>query len=94
MRSLTYIPEVPNEQKVKEDIENILKVENSTERAIEYMLYSYIFQSIVLFDRINNSKKVLLKISNKMLIAQENVMKLIIIAQENVMERLKNKWYW
>ena len=34
-----YIPEVPNEQKVKEDIENILKVENSTERAIEYMLY-------------------------------------------------------
>lgn len=43
MRSLTYIPEIPNEQKVKEDIENILKVENSTERAIEYMLYSYIF---------------------------------------------------
>lgn len=29
-----------------------------------------------------------------MLIAQENVMKVVIIAQENVMERLKNKWYW
>lgn len=28
------------------------------------------------------------------IIGQENVMKVVIIAQENVMERLKNKWYW
>ena len=34
-----YIPRIPKEQQVKEEIENILKIENSTERAIEYMLY-------------------------------------------------------
>ena len=34
-----YIPEVPNKEKVKQDIENILKIQNATEKAIEYMLY-------------------------------------------------------
>ena len=34
-----YIPEIPNEEKIKNDIEKILKIENTTERAIEYMLY-------------------------------------------------------
>ena len=35
----SYIPEIPNEEKVKKDITKILEIENSTERAIEYMLY-------------------------------------------------------
>ena len=34
-----YIPEIPNEEKVKNEISQILKIENPTERSIEYMLY-------------------------------------------------------
>lgn len=34
-----YIPEIPNEEKIKKDITKILEIENPTERAIEYMLY-------------------------------------------------------
>lgn len=34
-----YIPEIPQKDKVIEEIRNILKIKNSTERAIEYMLY-------------------------------------------------------
>lgn len=36
----SYIPEIPNGEKVKKDITKILEIENPTERAIEYMLYS------------------------------------------------------
>ena len=35
----TYIPDIPNAEQVNKDIEKILKIENTTERAIEYMLY-------------------------------------------------------
>ena len=34
-----YIPEVPEEEKVKKEIDKILDIQNPTERAIEYMLY-------------------------------------------------------
>ena len=34
-----YIPEIPNIKHVKQQINNILKIENPTEKAIEYMLY-------------------------------------------------------
>lgn len=34
-----YIPEVPVEEKVKEEIDKILKIENATQRAITYMLF-------------------------------------------------------
>ena len=34
-----YIPEIPNEENVKQQINTILQIENETERAIEYMLY-------------------------------------------------------
>ena len=34
-----YIPEIPNPDIIKREIEEILKIENPTERAIEYMLY-------------------------------------------------------
>ena len=35
----SYIPEIPKEENVKNDIAKILEIENTTERAIEYMLY-------------------------------------------------------
>ena len=34
-----YIPEVPEKDRVIKDIQKILKIENITQRAIEYMLY-------------------------------------------------------
>ena len=34
-----YIPELPDEEDVKKQINNILQIENATERALEYMLY-------------------------------------------------------
>ena len=34
-----YIPEIPDEEDVKKQINIILQIENATERAIEYMLY-------------------------------------------------------
>ena len=35
----SYIPKIPKKDKVVEQINEILKIENPTERAIEYMLY-------------------------------------------------------
>lgn len=34
-----YVPPIPKEQEVLNDIEQILRIDNITERAIEYMLY-------------------------------------------------------
>lgn len=34
-----YIPEIPNKEDVEKKIEEILSIQNETERAIEYMLY-------------------------------------------------------
>ena len=34
-----YIPEIPDEEDVKKQLNNILQIENATERAIGYMLY-------------------------------------------------------
>lgn len=34
-----YVPVIPDEENVKEQIAQILKIENTTEQAIEYMLY-------------------------------------------------------
>ena len=34
-----YMPEVPDKNKVAKEINDILKIENATERAIKYMLY-------------------------------------------------------
>ncbi len=34
-----YVPEIPEKDKLENEINNILKIENETERAIEYMLY-------------------------------------------------------
>ena len=34
-----YMPEIPIKDEVEKQLENILKIENTTQRAIEYMLY-------------------------------------------------------
>lgn len=34
-----YVPDIPNEENVKNEISQILEIENPTERSIEYMLY-------------------------------------------------------
>ena len=34
-----YIPTIPNKNDVEREIQQILQIENATERAIEYMLY-------------------------------------------------------
>ena len=34
-----YIPEIPNKEDVEENIKEIIKIENATQRAITYMLY-------------------------------------------------------
>lgn len=34
-----YIPTIPNKDNVEREIEQILQIENATERAIEYMVY-------------------------------------------------------
>lgn len=34
-----YLPKIPVKEEVQRNIENIFKIENTTERAIEYMLY-------------------------------------------------------
>ena len=34
-----YIPEIPDREKVKQEISQILQIQNPTERSIEYMLY-------------------------------------------------------
>lgn len=34
-----YIPEIPSKEAVEKNINKILQIENSTEKAIEYMLY-------------------------------------------------------
>ena len=34
-----YIPEIPKKEEVQERISGILQIQNTTERAIEYMLY-------------------------------------------------------
>lgn len=39
MTGTQYLPDIPNEEKINEDIETILKIENETKRSIEYMLY-------------------------------------------------------
>lgn len=35
----THIPEIPQKEQVEQEINDILKIENPTQRAIEYMLY-------------------------------------------------------
>ncbi len=34
-----YIPEIPKQEKVEEKLQEILEISNTTQRAIEYMLY-------------------------------------------------------
>ena len=67
-----YIPDVPNEKDVKQQINNILQIENATERAIEYMLYG--MRSQLFWD---GNKRTSTICANKIMI--ENGLTIIII---------------
>lgn len=63
----SYIPEIPIRNKVEKQIENILGIENTTERAIEYMLYG--MKSQLFWD---GNKRTSTILANKIMIENGN----------------------
>ena len=74
-----YIPEIPNENDVKEKLNKILSIENITLRAIKYMLYG--MRSQLFWD---GNKRTSMIIANKIMI--ENGKGIITIKEENLLE--------
>lgn len=62
-----YIPDVPEEEVVKKQIAEILKIKNTTERAIEYMLYGMRSQLFW-----NGNKRTSMICANKIMIENGN----------------------
>lgn len=62
-----YIPDVPEEEVVKKQIAEILKIKNTTERAIEYMLYG--MRSQLFWD---GNKRTSMICANKIMIENGN----------------------
>lgn len=62
-----YIPDVPEEEVVKKQIDEILKIKNTTERAIEYMLYG--MRSQLFWD---GNKRTSMICANKIMIENGN----------------------
>lgn len=62
-----YIPDVPEEEVVKRQIAEILKIKNTTERAIEYMLYG--MRSQLFWD---GNKRTSMICANKIMIENGN----------------------
>lgn len=62
-----YIPDVPEEEVVKKQITEILKIKNTTERAIEYMLYG--MRSQLFWD---GNKRTSMICANKIMIENGN----------------------
>ena len=62
-----YIPPIPNEKEVNNEIDTILKIENTTEKAIEYMLYG--MKSQLFWD---GNKRTSTICSNKIMIENGN----------------------
>lgn len=62
-----YIPDVPKEEVVKKQIAEILKIKNTTERAIEYMLYG--MRSQLFWD---GNKRTSMICANKIMIENGN----------------------
>jgi filamentation induced by cAMP protein fic len=62
-----YIPDVPEEEVVKRQIAEILKIKNTTERAIEYMLYGMRSQLFW-----NGNKRTSMICANKIMIENGN----------------------
>lgn len=73
-----YIPDVPEEEVVKKQIAEILKIKNTTERAIEYMLYG--MRSQLFWD---GNKRTSMICANKIMIENGNG---IIKVQDNKLE--------
>ena len=74
-----YIPDIPNENDVKENLNKILSIENITLRAIKYMLYG--MRSQLFWD---GNKRTSMIIANKIMI--ENGKGIITIKEENLLE--------
>ena len=74
-----YIPNIPNENDVKENLNKILSIENITLRAIKYMLYG--MRSQLFWD---GNKRTSMIIANKIMI--ENGKGIITIKEENLLE--------
>lgn len=83
-----YVPEIPNPNKVKEEIEEILKIENETERAIEYMLFG--MRKQLFWD---GNKRTSTIVANKIMI--ENGAGIIKVSDEHLEEfnRLLSEFY-
>ena len=83
-----YIPEIPEKEKVEENIIKILNIENATERAIEYMLYG--MRNQLFWD---GNKRTSTIIANKILI--ENGAGIIKVSDENLEEfnKLLSEFY-
>ena len=62
-----YIPDVPEEEVIKKQIAEILKIKNTTERAIEYMLYG--MRSQLFWD---GNKRTSMICANKIMIENGN----------------------
>lgn len=74
-----YIPTIPNENNVKEELNKILSIDNITLRAIKYMLYG--MRSQLFWD---GNKRTSMIIANKIMI--QNGKGIITIKEENLLE--------
>ena len=83
-----YIPEIPEKEKVEEEISRILNIENATERAIEYMLFG--MKSQLFWDE---NKRTSTIVANKIMI--ENGTGIIKVSDENLEEfnKLLSEFY-
>lgn len=84
----SYIPKIPIKTEVEKQIEDILKIENTTERAIEYMLYG--MKAQLFWD---GNKRTSIIVANKIMIENGNG---IIKVPENKLEEfniLLSKFY-
>lgn len=74
-----YIPTIPNENNVKEELNKILSIDNITLRSIKYMLYG--MRSQLFWD---GNKRTSMIIANKIMI--QNGKGIITIKEENLLE--------
>ena len=83
-----YIPEIPEKEKVEEEISRILNIENVTERAIEYMLFG--MKSQLFWD---GNKRTSTIVANKIMI--ENGAGIIKVSDVNLEEfnKLLSEFY-
>ena len=83
-----YEPSIPDEKRVKEKIDEILKIENITEKAIEYMLYG--MRSQLFWD---GNKRTSIICANKILI--QNGKGILVITDKSLEEfsRLLTEFY-